>query len=230
MRAAIPVLVYAVAAAIPAAAQTPAPTPAPVSTPTQAPSNRIHHATTAAKPTGVPGVLGPMPAVPLAPPPVPVIPPPLDTAPPHPTAPPPPPPVADDAPGEASKIAGGLRVTFGKGRSDFNPATKAALVNLAQSGVADPTIVYNLYAHAPGTAEDTSTPRRLSLERALMVRSALINAGIGSIRIYVHAMGANGLTETAPADRVDIALATLDTSRPAAAPVPPAGTNPMANK
>jgi outer membrane protein OmpA-like peptidoglycan-associated protein len=219
MRVAIPVLVYAVTAGLPALAQTQV-TPA-----ASAPAKTHHAAATPAKPTGVPGVLGPMPAVPLAPPPIPVIPP-VDTAPPHPTTPPTPPPVHTDAPGTASKIDGGLQLTFGEGRSDFNPATEAALLTLAQPGLANADIVYTLYAHAPGTQEDTSTPRRLSLERALMVRSALINAGIPSTRIYVHAMGANGLTDAAPADRVDVTLSTLDTTRPVAAPTPPAGATP----
>jgi outer membrane protein OmpA-like peptidoglycan-associated protein len=165
-------------------------------------------------------VLGPPVPVPAAPPPVPYIPP-IDTAPPHPTAPPPPPPVHADAPGEASKIADGLRLTFGTARADFNPRTDAALRLLADAGTANPNLVYNVYAHAPGTAEDLSASRRLSLERALMVRSALINAGIASTRVYVHAMGAMGLTDGAPADRVDIVMATLDTARPLVAPTPP---------
>jgi outer membrane protein OmpA-like peptidoglycan-associated protein len=165
-------------------------------------------------------VLGPPVAVPAAPPPVPYIPP-IDTAPPHPTEPPPPPPVHADAPGEASKIGDGLRLTFGAARADFNPRTDAALSLLANAGRANPDLVYNVYAHAPGAAEDLSASRRLSLERGLMVRSALINAGIASTRVYVHAMGAMGLTEDAPADRVDIIMATLDTARPLVAPIPP---------
>ena len=162
-------------------------------------------------------VATPAPVVPPAPPPPAVIPPP-DTAPPHPTASPPPPVVHGGAPGEARPLGTGLRLTFGAGRADFNPATEAALLHLATAGRAAPETVYTLYAHAPGVPQDTSTPRRLSLERGLAVRSALINAGIASTRIYVHAMGATGAEDGAPADRVDIALATLDTKPPAAAP------------
>ena len=56
----------------------------------------------------------------------------------------------------------------------------------------------------PGTPEDPSTARRLSLSRALAVRSALMADGVASSRIYVRALGATGGDE-AP-DRVDLAV------------------------
>ncbi len=173
------------------------------------------------KPVAVPApVLGPPVTVPMAPPPVPYLPP-VDVAPPHPTALPPKPMVKASAPGEASKITGGLRLTFGADLADLNPETAASLQILANAGKANGEIVYDVYAHAPGAAEDASTPRRLSLQRALAVRSALVNDGIASTRVYVHALGAVGLPDDAPPDRVDIVMATLDTARPLVAPTPP---------
>jgi hypothetical protein len=56
--------------------------------------------------------------------------------------------------------------------------------------------------------EDPSSPRRLSLARALTVRSVLIAQGFASTRIYVKALGATtpALAE-GPPDRVDIVVA-----------------------
>jgi hypothetical protein len=85
-------------------------------------------------------------------------------------------------------------------------------------GVADQTITYTLDAHAPGSPEDQSTPRRLSLARGLAVRSILINAGIPSTRIYVHALGTIRLGKTEP-DRVDVTLTTIG-GAPRAKPKP----------
>ena len=59
-------------------------------------------------------------------------------------------------------------------------------------------------AYAAGTPEDPSTARRLSLSRALAVRSALMADGVTSSRIYVRALGATGGDE--PPDRVDLAV------------------------
>ena len=63
---------------------------------------------------------------------------------------------------------------------------------------------FNVVAYAAGTPEDPSTARRLSLSRALAVRSALMADGVGSSRIYVRALGATG-GDAAP-DRVDLAV------------------------
>jgi len=44
--------------------------------------------------------------------------------------------------------------------------------------------------------------RRLSLKRALAIRQVLIDAGVSSTRINVHAEG--GVDDSGPADRVDV--------------------------
>ncbi len=149
--------------------------------------------------------------VPRAPPPLPVLPPPL-VVPTRPVEPPPPPTVAADAVGTTLPIQDGLRVTFGPGETAINPATDAALKDLAKALPAGATVA--VVAYAAGTPDDPSTARRESLSRALQVRSALIGSGIASTRIYVRALGATvppppGVTP----DRVDITVT---------APPPPA--------
>ena len=126
--------------------------------------------------------------------------------------PPPPVPVNADAPGTASPIpAGGVRVTFGPDRQDLNPATVDAIRAYGESVKNNPAAALNVLAYAAGAADDPSTPRRLSLARALAARAVLINEGLPSTRIYVRALGTNA--GDGPADRVDVL--------PAAAPTPP---------
>ncbi len=146
-------------------------------------------------------------AVPAAPPPAPVLPPPI-VVPTRPVPPPPPVPVKADAPGEATPQKDGLRLTFGADRSDLNPTTDAAVRALAHTGPPFAATTFTVTAYAAGNADDPSTPRRLSLDRALAVRSVLIAEGIPSTRIYVKALGASMPPGDAPADRVEIVATT----------------------
>jgi hypothetical protein len=125
--------------------------------------------------------------------------------------PPPPIPVAKDAPGDATTIPHGLRVTFGADRADLNDHTADALHDFARTAKADPNTPINVLAHAKGVPQDPSTPRRLALSRALAARAVLINEGIPSTRIYVRALGPVEIGD-GPTDRVDVIL-----GRPAAA-------------
>ena len=192
-------------AAPPAATPPATPPPAPTSPATPKPSAPPANAATA--PPAPPQI-----RVPLAPPPAPVLPPAM-VVPTRPPAPPAPAPVAADAPGAATAIPDGLRVTFGEGRADLNPATEAALRALAHGAVADTSFIVSAYAQ--GAPEDPSTPRRMSLSRALTVRAVLIAEGIASVRIYVKALGATQGVWDGPANRVDVTLA---------APKPQAGS------
>jgi outer membrane protein OmpA-like peptidoglycan-associated protein len=141
-----------------------------------------------------------------------VLPPPL-VVPTRPPAPPPPAPVSADAPDVVADLPDGLRVTFGADRFDLNPASAAALSALAGKAAAAAT--FTVTAYAAGTPDDPSTPRRLSLSRALTVRSVLMAAGVASVRIYVKALGASApALAAAPPDRVDVSV----TSPPAPAP------------
>lgn len=182
-------------AAKPPAAKPEASHPAPEKA---APGKPAAEKPAAGKPPGQPQVR----LSPNAPPP-PQIPPPLAVpmrAPP----PPAPTPVVADAPGTAAPVDGGLRITFGTDRADFNPATDTALRELAHA--AAPTARFAVAGYAAGIPDDPSTPRRTSLSRALAVRAVLIAEGIASERITVRALGGTTGTAEVPANRVDITL------------------------
>ena len=112
-------------------------------------------------------------------------------------------PVKPDAPGTATALPGGTRITFGAGQSDLNPGTLAAIKAIAPAALANPAMIIGVTAWAPGTKDDPSTPRRLSLDRALAARAVLINAGLPSERIRAIAKGMNDIGD-APPDRVDV--------------------------
>jgi outer membrane protein OmpA-like peptidoglycan-associated protein len=194
-----------------------APAPRPQHPAQRAPQ---HHAPapgpkTAARPPPPPPPPKP-PAVPTAPPAIAAIPPAVAVPMQRPPEPPPIP-VAADAPGDAAPLPGGLRATFGSGRSELNQATEAAIRGFARP-LRDTAQPVQVSAFAAGTPEDPSTPRRLSLARALAARAVLINEGIASTRIYVRALGS--AAGDGPADRVDLSAAPL--AAPAA--TPPAAT------
>ena len=66
------------------------------------------------------------------------------------------------------------------------------------------TTTFNVLAYAPGKADDPSTARRISLSRAMAVRSALVADGVPSARIFVRALGEQ--YGDGPPDRVDISV------------------------
>ena len=154
-----------------------APPPQHHATTAHAPAPAVHHppATAAAKPEAPPPP--PAPLVPLAPPPPPVIPAPV-AVPVRPAPPPPPPVLAADAPDAAVMLPEGLRITFGADRSDLNPTTNDILKSFLQS-TEKPGVTYTILSYAAGTPDDASIARRLSLARALTVRSVLINSRVG---------------------------------------------------
>jgi outer membrane protein OmpA-like peptidoglycan-associated protein len=121
--------------------------------------------------------------------------------------------VTADAPGDIIPLQGGLRLTFGPGRADLNPGTEAAIRALVHgggtAGPASDNSSFTITTYAAGSPDDPSTARRLSLARALAVRSVLIAQGIASPRIYPKAWGPNqpGFND-GPPDRADITIAT----------------------
>lgn len=181
------------------AAPQPAPTPAAPASPAATAA-----ATAAPKPAGAtpPAAPAALPAMDAAAPALPQISP---VAPPPPPAgaAPPPPPVSKSAGGGTEAQGTGMRVTFATGATDISPATDSALQALAQKAKAAGAHV-NVTAYAAGVPQDPSTPRRLSLSRALAVRSALLAGGLDSSQIYVRALGAPPATDKAPPDRVDV--------------------------
>lgn len=182
-----------------AAQPTPAPT-APAAPPTATPAPPD-----ATLPTAAPAAvaLAPVPPPPPAP---------------EPVQPPPPPPISDSAASAATATHAGLRVTFGAGQADLSPASADAIKGVVQSAPAGDDTTFNVVAYAAGPPEDPSTARRLSLSRALAVRSALMADGIASSRIYVRALGA--ATGGEDPDRVDLAVmgGNASAATPASAP------------
>ena len=195
----------------------------------RAAQHRAHaarHARTAraVAPTAAP-VAAKTPPIPARPPPPPVFKAPVIDVPLHPEPPPPPVPVVASATGSASSIGETERITFGSGSPDFNASMMAALQAFAARLRTEPEARAEIDAYAGGTADDPSTPRRMSLARGLAARAVLINAGIPSTRIYVRVIGQPH--DDGPADRVD--LTSPEAAAPAATPVSasvPTGANP----
>jgi outer membrane protein OmpA-like peptidoglycan-associated protein len=116
--------------------------------------------------------------------------------------PPPAPPIAADAGGGVERISDGLRVLFATGRTDLTPSTEAAIKAYLATVPHTESTSFDVTAYAAGGPEDPSTPRRLSLSRALAIRSVMLADGVASARIYLRALGA--AHGDGPVDRVDL--------------------------
>jgi outer membrane protein OmpA-like peptidoglycan-associated protein len=128
-------------------------------------------------------------------------------APPEPPAgspPPPPPPVSEKAATTAVPTTAGLRLTFAPEQSDLSPASIESVKQLTASVPPGDETTFNVQAYAPGKADDPSTARRISLSRAMAVRSALVADGVPSARIFVRALGEQ--YGDGPPDRVDVGV------------------------
>jgi outer membrane protein OmpA-like peptidoglycan-associated protein len=102
----------------------------------------------------------------------------------------------------ATLVDGQLRIAFQKDSAEIPDAAKSELDNLAQKMTADGTMRVELTAYASGTPDTATQARRLSLLRALAVRSYLIRQGVSSMRMDVRALG--NKVQGEPADRVDL--------------------------
>lgn len=102
----------------------------------------------------------------------------------------------------AAMAEGQIRIVFATDSAEIPDAVKAQLDTLAQKMASDENMRLQLLAYASGTPDTASRARRMSLSRALAVRSYLIKAGVRSTRMDVRALGNNVQGE--PADRVDI--------------------------
>jgi outer membrane protein OmpA-like peptidoglycan-associated protein len=140
---------------------------------------------------------------------------PIAPAPPAAESAPPPPVVSDKAATSAAPTVSGLRVTFASGQFDLSPESVSALKQLTAATPSGEATSYNVMAYAMGSPDDPSTARRVSLSRAMAVRSALIADGVASSRIYVRALGAQ--SGDGPADRVDVNVAGSNDPGPAPA-------------
>lgn len=112
------------------------------------------------------------------------------------------PPAAKDLVASAPSGAGEYSLAFGSGSFELNNAARAQLDSIVKNMGSDENMRIQLQAYAEGDSNNASKARRLSLSRALQVRSYLIDKGVRSTRIDVRALGAN--VPSGPADRVDI--------------------------
>jgi outer membrane protein OmpA-like peptidoglycan-associated protein len=102
----------------------------------------------------------------------------------------------------ALRPAGDLRLLFPENSANLSDAATNDLKSLAESLLKHDTQRVQLLAYARGTRETASQARRLSLSRALSVRTFLIDQGVSSTRIDVRALGNKAGDE--PRDRLDI--------------------------
>ena len=164
-----------------------------------------------------------VPGVPPAPPPPVVLPPPFVPIQTH--APVPPAdikPVADAKTRTETLEGGGMRVLFSPESSDLNEDSLKAVEAYANTLKDQPEkrIILTAYATLPG--DDISMPRRISLARALAIRSIFIKAGVATTRLYPRAMGRPDKGDASPADRLDIV--TESNPQPSESATPASGT------
>jgi len=95
-----------------------------------------------------------------------------------------------------------LRLRFEGDSAALSEDGRALLNRLARRMKENPQARIQLLAYAEGTEDTASQARRLSLSRALAVRSFLIDQGVRSTRMDVRALG--GTAESGPPNRVDI--------------------------
>ncbi len=181
--------------------------PEPVRRPRAAPPNLVRVPNTTAKLTTPAAPATPAavpPAIPQAEPDTAVVTPIVPAEPPPGAPPPPPPPVSESAATKAAPTTAGLRLTFAPGASDLSPDSTASIKELTEAAPPGDATTFNVQAYAPGTPDDPSTARRISLSRAMAVRSALVADGVPSARIFVRALGAQ--YGDGPPDRVDLSV------------------------
>jgi len=94
------------------------------------------------------------------------------------------------------------RIGFAAGSAKLDSSGDTTLKSVAQQLKSDSALRVQLMAYAGTGGKSESQARRLSLSRALAVRSHLIGAGIKSTRIDVRALGSKA--GDGPADRVDV--------------------------
>ena len=114
-----------------------------------------------------------------------------------PVAPAPPPAIA-----EAPKPAPSIRIPFAPDESELGKDGIAAIERLIEAGYAAGASTFSVVAYASGKPDDPSSARRLSLARAIAVRTVLQNNSVPSRKITVRALG--NQAGDGPSDRVDI--------------------------
>lgn len=116
-------------------------------------------------------------------------------------------PAAPAAPEQASKSTetpadGPVKVIFISDDTKLSADGQSALESVLEKLSASENLRVQLMAYAAGDELTSSKARRISLSRALSVRSYLIEKGVRSTRIDVRALGDKGASE--PKNRVDV--------------------------
>ena len=109
------------------------------------------------------------------------------------------------APVDVSDDGNKLRILFGEESSNLPDEAASELQKLAEKMNGDRRLRLVLYGFAGGAPDTPSKARRLSLFRALAVRTQLMNYGVPSTRMQLRALG--NRVEEGPPDRVDIVVA-----------------------
>ena len=97
-----------------------------------------------------------------------------------------------------------LRIEFDGDSADLPGGADNDLRAIADRLLQDEALRAQVKAYAGGSSGSASAARRLSLSRALAVRSVLIEQGVRSTRIDVRALGDRN--EGGPPERVDVTL------------------------
>ena len=91
---------------------------------------------------------------------------------------------------------------FATSTAELSRSDEQRLVELADRLQQEQSRRIQIMSYASAVDENVSRARRLSLSRALAVRSFLIDKGVPSTRIDVRALGSN--VGDGPADRIDV--------------------------
>jgi len=97
-----------------------------------------------------------------------------------------------------------MTVLFSLGSAALNAEALERIDAVREKMEADQFLRLQLAAYATNTDDNPSRTRRLSLSRALAIRSYLVEKGVKSTRMDVRALG--NKFEKAPGDRVDLVL------------------------
>ena len=95
------------------------------------------------------------------------------------------------------------QVPFAPNVTDLPDQGKPTLDKVIAAMKSDDQIRIQLVAYASGLPDQSSLARRVSLSRALSVRTYLVEQGVKSVRIDVRAMGSRP-DLPGPQDRVDV--------------------------
>ena len=100
-------------------------------------------------------------------------------------------------------LAPAVRLRFAAGAEEMDAAATALVDALVAENGSDARVI-QVRAYAAGSGETNSAARRLSLKRAVGVRTYMIHKGMQAARIDVRALGP--APDAGPPDRVDIVI------------------------